>query len=391
MQVPPDPELRDSFIGAMSHAAATVNIITTDGAAGRAGVTVSAMSSVSADTPKPTLLVCVHHRSAAAQKIIDNGVFCVNVLKDDQSYISDSFAGRFSDVLNDKFDCTDWAAMPSGAPRVVDPLVGFDCRVASSERVGTHHVFIGEVNDIFIADQGSPLIYARRAYGTATRIDAAASIAAGRAAADTTLAVGCFHTFGPYILPEMIQRMTSAEPGLRIELVEGDQRRVQESLLAGETEVGLLYDIGISPELDTLVLTRLKPYVLLAEGHALAEKSELAPRDLAGQPMVLLDMPPSRDFARKILESAGITPDIAYRSTSFEMVRGLVGHGLGFTILATRPATDMTYDGRALVTRPLASDAAPSRVVLATRKRGTLGRPAQQFLRFCREFFDLDD
>ena len=43
--------LRDRFIAGMARAATTVNVVTTDGPAGRAGVTVSAMSSVSADAP----------------------------------------------------------------------------------------------------------------------------------------------------------------------------------------------------------------------------------------------------------------------------------------------------------------------------------------------------
>ena len=34
--------IRDQFLEGMSHAACTVNVVTTDGAAGRAGVTVSA-------------------------------------------------------------------------------------------------------------------------------------------------------------------------------------------------------------------------------------------------------------------------------------------------------------------------------------------------------------
>ena len=83
---------RDLFIEGMSHAASTVNIVTTDGPAGRAGVTVSAMCSVTADAP--TLLVCVHQKSAACEAILANGVFCVNVLRDDQALISDTFAGR---------------------------------------------------------------------------------------------------------------------------------------------------------------------------------------------------------------------------------------------------------------------------------------------------------
>ncbi len=100
-----DADLRLGFLGGMSHAACTVNIVTTDGPGGRAGVTVSAMASVSADTPKPTLLVCVHHESPAAALILVNKVFCVNILRDDQSYISDTFAGRFKEQVADKFDC----------------------------------------------------------------------------------------------------------------------------------------------------------------------------------------------------------------------------------------------------------------------------------------------
>ena len=59
-------QLRAQFLSGMSHAAATVNVVTTDGPGGKFGVTVSAMSSVSADTPKPTMLVCVHNASPAA-------------------------------------------------------------------------------------------------------------------------------------------------------------------------------------------------------------------------------------------------------------------------------------------------------------------------------------
>ena len=165
-----DTDLRARFLAGMSHAAATVNVVTTDGPAGRAGVTVSAMSSVSADTPKPTLLVCVHRDSPAAAAILENGVFCVNVLSEAQSGISDAFAGRMRDRIADKFECAEWQVMPSGAPRVVDPLVAFDCRVVSFDLVGTHHVFFGEAGDIFIAGEGSPLLYAKRDYAGAARL-----------------------------------------------------------------------------------------------------------------------------------------------------------------------------------------------------------------------------
>ncbi len=390
MNQPTPVSLRDRFIQGMSHAASTVNVVTTDGAHGRAGVTVSAMSSVSADSARPTLLVCVHHQSPAASLILANGVFCVNMLKDDQTYIADTFAGRFRDQIADKFDCTEWRAMASGALRVVDPLVAFDCRVLSSDRVGTHYVFFGEVDDLFLSARGSPLIYANRSYGAASRIDSAVTIAAGKDAAKRRLSVGCFHTFGPFILPEMLQRMMRGGTPLDLDLIEGDQRRVQESLLAGETEIGLLYDLDLSDDLKTVVLQELQPYVLLAQGDPLAGHGEIRPADLAGRPMVLLNTPPSRDYFRNIMIDAGVTPDVAYKTASLEMVRGMVGQGLGYALLATRPASDLTYDGKRTITRPLVADAPPSRIVLAVRKGATLSPAAEQFLWFCREHFILD-
>ncbi|MDH3666492.1 MAG: LysR substrate-binding domain-containing protein [Paracoccaceae bacterium] len=383
-------DLRGQFLAGMSQAAATVNVVTTDGPGGRAGVTVSAMSSVSADTDRPTLLTCVHHLAPAAAAILKNEVFCVNVLRDDQSYISDTFAGRFSDQVADKFDCAAWTTQTTGAPRVVDPLVAFDCRMVAEHRVGTHHVFFGQVEDIFMAPSGSPLIYAKRAYGATMRIDPAGSIGAGAAAEGKRLSVGCFRTFGPFLLPRLIAALKAQGRQLELSLVEGDHRRVQESLLAGETEIGLLYDLDLPEELQRETLTELPPYVLFAEDHALAAEEELAPQDLADHPMVLLNAPPSRDYFLTILAQAGVEPQVAFESGNFEMVRGMVGHGLGYTLLATRPAADVTYDGKPLVARPLTIGTGPSRVVLAYRRGARLSKPAEEFAWLCREVFGAD-
>jgi flavin reductase (DIM6/NTAB) family NADH-FMN oxidoreductase RutF len=154
----------------MSYAASTVNVVTTDGPAGRGGVTVSAMTSVSADGPKPTLLVCVHKETNSVQRLLKNEVFCVNMLKDNQSHISDVFAGRTGASGEEKFECANWTRGTTGAPRVVDPLVAFDCKLFTTTLVGTHFVLIGEVASVFASERGSPLLYSQRGYGRAERI-----------------------------------------------------------------------------------------------------------------------------------------------------------------------------------------------------------------------------
>ena len=153
--------LRDRFLDAMSQAAATVSVVTTDGPAGRAGVTVSALCSVSAEPP--TLLVCIHHKSPVCAAVRDNGRFCVNLLGADQSPISDSFAGRLPVPGGDKFACAGWRELETGAPALEGALVALDCRVAGHQRQGSHQVFFGEVAAVALG-AGAPLIYAQRAY-----------------------------------------------------------------------------------------------------------------------------------------------------------------------------------------------------------------------------------
>jgi len=156
-------DLRARFLEAMSRAASTVSVVTTDGPAGREGVTVSAMTSVSADGPAPTMLVCIHHESRAAPAILGNGRFCINFLREDQSRIADSFSRRVPAPGGARFAAAEVVAMPGGAPRLSHPLAAFDCRVISAERVGTHHVFIGEVGEVFVG-AGRPLLYGNREY-----------------------------------------------------------------------------------------------------------------------------------------------------------------------------------------------------------------------------------
>ena len=153
----------------MSRAACTVNVVTTDGLAGKYGVTVSAMTSVSADSPRPTLLFCVHHLSPAAQAFEKNGVFCANILCEDQKLISDCFAGRLGDHSRISFP----ARLDSSGQRcscLDDAFVAFDCVVTSSACVGTHHVIIGEVTDVHNVTDGTPLIYVNRGYGRPTTV-----------------------------------------------------------------------------------------------------------------------------------------------------------------------------------------------------------------------------
>jgi DNA-binding transcriptional LysR family regulator len=96
---------------------------------------------------------------------------------------------------------------------------------------------------------------------------------------------------------------------------------------------------------------------------------------------------PSRTYFTRILESAGITPKISFASPSLELVRGLVGQGLGYSLLITRPHGDATYDGEQLAIRPIVEDVEDGVIAIAALKSLRPTRLISTFEEFCVNFF----
>lgn len=157
-------DLRAHFLDGMSRSAASVSIVTTDGPAGRGGVTVSAMTSISADGDWPTMLTCLNASSSALPLVLENRCFCINVLRLDQIEVSDIFSSRLPAPGGDKFNAVRHEVLATGAPWLTDALVSFDCRLISADRHGTHHICIGAVEAVRVSPEGEPLLYGMRRY-----------------------------------------------------------------------------------------------------------------------------------------------------------------------------------------------------------------------------------
>lgn len=157
-------DLKARFLDAMSRSAASVCVVTTGGPAGRGGVTVSAMTSISADGDTPTMLTCLNAASTCLPLVLENGCFCINVLSTGQTEISDVFSSRIEAPGGDKFNAVQHSVLETGAPYLDDALVAFDCRLISAEKIGTHHICIGAVEAVRVAPEGEPLLYGMRRY-----------------------------------------------------------------------------------------------------------------------------------------------------------------------------------------------------------------------------------
>ncbi len=160
-------EVRQRFIEGMGHATAAVTLVTTDGAAGRFGQTVTAMMSVSADPP--TLVIGLFRGAPVADAVRTNRCFGVNVLSVDDIAVAGDFAGQSPLSTRYKFDSS-WGSLRTGSPIKPTAAAAFDCHAEQFLVAGSHLLIVGRVVDAVSRDAPT-LIYGSRAYGTHAPLD----------------------------------------------------------------------------------------------------------------------------------------------------------------------------------------------------------------------------
>lgn len=201
------------------------------------------------------------------------------------------------------------------------------------------------------------------------------------------LTVGCFTTLAPFSLPGLLLDFAERCPAVRTTVLEGQMQSLQEWLRTGACELAVMYDLGLDSDMDGEVLGTAPPYVLVPADHRLAGAGQVRLAELEREPMILLDLPLSRDYFRSLLDEAQIAPTVRHRSTSYETVRAMVAAGHGWSILNQRPAHPTTYAGGETAALALTDPLPALRVVLA-RIRGS--RPtarARAFAAACREAY----
>lgn len=203
--------------------------------------------------------------------------------------------------------------------------------------------------------------------------------------------LACFVTLGPFILPRLIAELGEQHPELHIDVIETEAHAMRAALRNGSAEVALTYDLGLGPGVKAEVLGVAPPYVALARDHPLADFDGVDLTQLADEPMVLLDLPESREYFETMLVAAGVTPQIRYRSASYETVRGLVARGHGYSILNQRPASEETYDGGTVVAVPIKGDVPGLPIVLAQSAAVRTTARARAVAAAAREIFSRND
>lgn len=155
------PISSEAYRDALRHYPSGVTIVTIQSGGKIHGLTVSAFASVSPEPP--LVMVIIDHRHKAHEMLQEPGVvFAINILRQDQTELSNRFAWVKDE---DRFAEGDWGVAVTGAPILTNALAWLDCTLYTQVVAGTHTVYIGEVKASAVPEPDAPpLVYWNRGY-----------------------------------------------------------------------------------------------------------------------------------------------------------------------------------------------------------------------------------
>lgn len=211
--------------------------------------------------------------------------------------------------------------------------------------------------------------------------------AGGSAELRGPLAIGCYISLAPRIIPTLLETFSARHPLVDLDFSEQTQDLLQNELLEGAIDVALLFDMELRPGLLGHELASIPPHLIVHSEHRLADRGHVRLAELADEPMVLLDSPPSAENTLAIYRSRGVDPKVAYRARSFETARSLVGRGFGYAFMVQRPADSMTYDGGSVARLEIDDDIPAARLMLLVSARARLNDRTRAFIEHCETHF----
>lgn len=180
------------------------------------------------------------------------------------------------------------------------------------------------------------------------------------------LKVGCFETLAPMYAPLLMASFQRAHSQVAIQLHVAPHQRLIEGLRDGTYDMLICYAHDLPASIGRASLIRdLVPHALVPPEHRFADMPEVELSMLAAEPLILLDIWPSNEYFLGLFDRAHLSPRLAHKAPSLELVRGMVAHGLGVSVLVSEPASGQTYDGLDVVSVPIQDPMEPCEIVLA--------------------------
>ena len=199
--------------------------------------------------------------------------------------------------------------------------------------------------------------------------------------------LGCLTTIAPLILPSLRREYQSTNQEVFINQIEGNQLELFDMLTTGKIDAALTYNLSIPKNISFNSLAKIPPHALLHSDHKYSNYDEIELKMLIDEPMVLLDLPFSREYFLSLFNKENLSPKIKERSSQISVVRSLVANKFGYSIANYKLYYPQSIDGLKLSQVPLKGKHLPLDLGIAVIKNDTLNANTIDFIKFCKNYY----
>lgn len=239
-----------------------------------------------------------------------------------------------------------------------------------SVALGQVEATLGE--KLFIRSKGAPLrmtMFANRfvaeaetLLAMARRLEDPATI---QRAVNGTVVLGCFEDLAPHHLAPILRLLRKTLPGVEIIWKIADFETLAREMREGRISLSLTYDLGLDSGFNRIALLAVAPHAFVASDHDLADRTTLTLQDIAAEPLILFEEMLSNRHTLQLFRSQGLSPTVAHRVRSLEIMRSLAAYGEGVGISYGRPPGERSYDGARVNAIPITDRSAREPIILA--------------------------
>ncbi len=142
------------------------------------------------------------------------------------------------------------------------------------------------------------------------------------------LALGAFPTLAPYYFPQIIDHLVDTYPNLRFNLAEEKTHVLIDRLHAGTLDAALLAVPVTDSSLEHGRLFSEEFFLGVSPKHAWSQRRAVAPSELAGQPLLLLEEGHClRGQALDYCSNSGLNEVLNFRASSMETLLQMIAMG----------------------------------------------------------------
>ena len=171
-----------------------------------------------------------------------------------------------------------------------------------------------------------------------------------------TIRMGIYTPMAAPLFPQLISGFVEKFPLVKFSLHMGNQRELQELFDEGELDIALTYDRFLVDGISFKKVDSRAPYALLHKDHPKAHQTSISLKALEHDNFIVLDLHPSSENTLGWFEAEGVQPTITWRIDDAALARGLVGEGLGYTILVQRQDHELAQHSNKVVAVPIKPD-----------------------------------